>query len=123
MDKNVRICLLFSFYRNMLTKRQIDCVDLYYNEDLSLAEISELLGITRQGVRDNIKRAENTMNDTEERLGLVSKFLGISEKLAKIDDIIREIEKSPNVRYLSDDIKHKINDILMIIGPINDDEQ
>ena len=123
MDKNVRICLLFSFYRNMLTKRQIDCVDLYYNEDLSLAEISELLGITRQGVRDNIKRAENTMNDTEERLCLVSKFLGISEKLAKIDDIIREIEKSPNVRYLSDDIKHKINDILMIIGSINDDEQ
>ena len=123
MDKNVRICLLFSFYRNMLTKRQIDCVDLYYNEDLSLAEISELLGITRQGVRDNIKRAENTMNDTEERLGLVSKFLGISEKLAKIDDIIREIEKSPNVRYLSDDIKHKINDIIMIIGSINDDEQ
>lgn len=123
MDKNVRICLLFSFYRNMLTKRQVDCVDLYYNEDLSLAEISELLGITRQGVRDNIKRAENTMNDTEERLGLVSKFLGISEKLAKIDDIIREIEKSPNVRYLSDDIKHKINDILMIIGSINDDEQ
>lgn len=122
MDKNVRICLLFSFYRNMLTKRQIDCVDLYYNEDLSLAEISELLGITRQGVRDNIKRAEHTMNDTEERLGLVSKFLGISEKLAKIDDIIREIEKSPNVRYLSDDIKHKINDILMIIGSINDDE-
>ena len=123
MDKNVRICLLFSFYRNMLTKRQIDCVDLYYNEDLSLAEISELLGITRQGVRDNIKRAEHTMNDTEERLGLVSKFLGISEKLAKIDDIIREREKSPNVRYLSDDIKHKINDILMIIGSINDDEQ
>ncbi len=123
MDKNVRICLLFSFYRNMLTKRQIDCVDLYYNEDLSLAEISELLGITRQGVRDNIKRAEHTMNDTEERLGLVSKFLGISEKLAKIDDIIREIEKSPNMRYLSDDIKHKINDILMIIGSINDDEQ
>lgn len=123
MDKNVRICLLFSFYRNMLTKRQIDCVDLYYNEDLSLAEISELLGITRQGVRDNIKRAEHTMNDTEERLGLVSKFLGISEKLAKIDDIIKEIEKSPNVRYLSDDIKHKINDILMIIGSINDDEQ
>ena len=123
MDKNVRICLLFSFYRNMLTKRQIDCVDLYYNEDLSLAEISELLGITRQGVRDNIKRAEHTMNDTEERLGLVSKFLGISEKLARIDDIIREIEKSPNVRYLSDDIKHKINDILMIIGSINDDEQ
>lgn len=122
MDKNVQIGLLFSFYRNMLTDRQSECIDLYYNEDLSLAEISEHLGITRQGVRDNIKRAEHTMYDTEERLGLVSKFLGIKEKLEKIDDIIRDIEKSPNIRMLSDDIKHKINNILMIISDINSEE-
>ena len=63
VDKKVKIGLLFSFYRNMLTDRQIECIDLYYNEDLSLAEISEHLGITRQGVRDNIKRAEHTMYD------------------------------------------------------------
>lgn len=122
MDKNVQIGLLFSFYRNMLTDRQTECIDLYYNEDLSLAEISEHLGITRQGVRDNIKRAEHTMYDTEERLGLVSKFLGIKEKLEKIDDSIRDIEKSPNIRMLSDDIKHKINNILMIISDINSEE-
>ena len=122
MDKNVQIGLLFSFYRNMLTDRQTECIDLYYNEDLSLAEISEHLGITRQGVRDNIKRAEHTMYDTEEKLGLVSKFLGIKEKLEKIDDIIRDIEKSPNIRMLSDDIKHKINNILMIISDINSEE-
>ncbi len=122
MDKNVQIGLLFSFYRNMLTDRQTECIDLYYNEDLSLAEISEHLGITRQGVRDNIKRAEHTMYDTEERLGLVSKFLGIKEKLEKIDDIIRDIEKSPNIRMLSDDIKYKINNILMIISDINSEE-
>ena len=122
MDKNVQIGLLFSFYRNMLTDRQTECIDVYYNEDLSLAEISEHLGITRQGVRDNIKRAEHTMYDTEERLGLVSKFLGIKEKLEKIDDIIRDIEKSPNIRMLSDDIKHKINNILMIISDINSEE-
>ena len=122
MDKNVQIGLLFSFYRNMLTDRQTECIDLYYNEDLSLAEISEHLGITRQGVRDNIKRAEHTMYDTEERLGIVSKFLGIKEKLEKIDDIIRDIEKSPNIRMLSDDIKHKINNILMIISDINSEE-
>lgn len=121
MEKNVQISLLFAFYRNMLTERQIECVDLYYNEDLSLSEISEHLGITRQGVRDNIMRAEHTMYDTEQRLGLVAKFLGIKEKLEKIDDIIREIEKSPNVRYLSDDIKHKINDILTIIAGINEE--
>lgn len=121
MEKNVQISLLFAFYRNMLTERQIECVDLYYNEDLSLSEISEHLGITRQGVRDNIMRAEHTMYDTEQRLGLVAKFLGIKEKLEKIDDIIREIEKSPNIRFLSDDIKHKINDILTIIAGINEE--
>lgn len=121
MEKNVQISLLFAFYRNMLTERQIECVDLHYNEDLSLSEISEHLGITRQGVRDNIMRAEHTMYDTEQRLGLVAKFLGIKQKLEKIDDIIREIEKSPNIRYLSDDIKHKINDILTIIAGINEE--
>ena len=121
MEKNVQISLLFAFYRNMLTERQIECVDLHYNEDLSLSEISEHLGITRQGVRDNIMRAEHTMYDTEERLGLVARFLGIKQRLEKIDDIIRDIEKSPNIRYLSDDIKHKINDILMIIGDINEE--
>lgn len=122
MDKNVQIGLLFSFYRNMLTERQIECIELYYNEDLSLSEISEHLGITRQGVRDNIKRAECTMFDIEERLGLASRFLRIQEKLGEIDGIIRDIEHSPNVKYLSDDIKHKINDILTIVMDINDSE-
>lgn len=121
MEKNVQVSLLFAFYRNMLTERQIECVDLYYNEDLSLSEISEHLDITRQGVRDNIMRAEKSMRDMENRLGLVKKFLGIKQRLEKIDDIIREIEKSPNVRFLSDDIKHKINDILITIGEINEE--
>lgn len=119
MEKNVKVALLFDFYRNMLTSRQAESIDLYYNEDLSLAEISEHMGITRQGVRDNIKRAENTLFDTEDRLGLASRFLKIKSDLLKIDDIIRDIEASPNVKSLSDDIKHKINDILIIIHDIN----
>ena len=116
MEKNVKVALLFDFYRNMLTSRQAESIDLYYNEDLSLAEISEHMGITRQGVRDNIKRAENTLFDTEDR------FLKIKSDLLKIDDIIRDIEASPNVKSLSDDIKHKINDILIIIHDINNIE-
>ena len=122
MEKNVKVALLFDFYRNMLTARQAESIDLYYNEDLSLAEISEHMGITRQGVRDNIKRAENTLFDTEDRLGLASRFLKIKSDLLKIDDIIRDIEASPNVKSLSDDIKHKINDILIIIHDINNIE-
>ena len=65
--------MLFDFYRNILTEKQIEVVDLYYNEDLSLAEISEHLNITRQGVRDNIKRAENILIDMEDKLHLVEK--------------------------------------------------
>lgn len=51
LEKNVQISLLFSIYRNMLTERQAESIDLYYNEDLSLGEIGEHMGITRQGVR------------------------------------------------------------------------
>ncbi|MBQ2614393.1 MAG: HTH domain-containing protein [Clostridia bacterium] len=121
MERNVEIGLLFSIYRNMLTERQAESVDLYYNEDLSLSEISEHMGITRQGVRDNIKRAESTLFDVEKRLGLAKRFLDIKEDLRRIDDIIREIEQSPNIMYLSDDIKRKINQILHIIGEMNED--
>lgn len=121
MEHNVEIGLLFSIYRNMLTDRQAESIDFYYNEDLSLSEISEHMGITRQGVRDNIKRAEATLFDVEKRLGLASRFLRIKGDLAMIDDIIREIEKSPNIMYLSDDIKRKINQILTIIGAINEE--
>lgn len=120
MDKTVEIGLLFSFYRNMITERQAECIELYYNEDLSLSEISEHLGITRQGVRDNIKRGEHVLFDVESKLGLAKRFLVIQEKLSHIDDIIREIEQSPNIIYLSDDIKRKINEILLIMGEMNE---
>lgn len=120
-DKKVEVGLLFSFYRNMLTERQEECIELYYNEDLSLAEISEHLGITRQGVRDNIKRGEHILFDVEEKLGLAKRFLLIKEKLNHIDDVIKDIEQSPNIMYLSDDIKRKINEILIIIGEMNEE--
>ncbi len=119
MEKNVKISLLFDFYRNLLTERQAESIDLYYNEDLSLSEIGEHMDITRQGVRDNIKRAENTLLEAEERLGLAARFLSIKTDLERIDDIIREIEASPENKDLSDGMKHKINDILMIIQEIN----
>ncbi len=120
MEKNVQIGLLFSIYRNMLTNRQAESIDLYYNEDLSLSEIGEHMGITRQGVRDNIKRGEYILFDAEEKLGLAQRFLGIKEKLEHIDVVIREIEQSENIRYLPNDIKRKINEILLMIGEMNE---
>lgn len=123
MEKNVEISLLFSFYGKMLTERQADTIDLYYNEDLSLSEVGTELGISRQGVRDNLKRAEAILYDTEERLGLAKRFLGIKSKLYEIDHIIAEIEESPDAKSLSVGIKRQINNILTIIEKISDDEK
>ena len=74
MAKNMEITLLCDFYGDMLTEKQRDMIDLYYGNDLSLAEIAENEGITRQGVRDSINRAENQLPEMEERLGLVRRF-------------------------------------------------
>jgi len=93
MSKDLKVTLLFDFYRNMLTDKQIDVIDLYYNEDLSLAEISEHLGITRQGVRDNIKRAEAIMIETEQNLGLVNRYVSIKNIAMQIGKEVSEIEK------------------------------
>ena len=74
-----RMALLFDFYGDVLTERQKEFYDLYYNEDLSLSEIAENNGITRQGVRDSIKRGEATLIEMEERLGLARKFRQMEE--------------------------------------------
>ncbi len=119
MEKNVEITLLYDIYGNMLTEKQAEAIELYYNDDLSLAEIADIAGISRQGVRDNIKRAENVLYDVEEKLGIANRFLKIKKKLSEIDNIIIDIEKSPDIKFLSDDIKRKINNILGIISEIN----
>lgn len=78
MSKDLNVALLLDFYGEMLTDKQRDVIELYYDEDLSLSEIAETSKITRQGVRDSIKRGEQTLYDLEEKLGLVKKFLEIS---------------------------------------------
>lgn len=77
MAKDLRITFLLDFYGDMLTEKQREVVECYYNEDLSLAEIAEEKGITRQGVRDGIKRAEQQLLEMEERLGLAKRFRSV----------------------------------------------
>ena len=79
------------FYGEMLTEKQKEVVELYYNEDLSLAEIAQIAQITRQGVRDSIKRGEATLIEMEERLGLAKKFRQKEEDLGNIIACAREI--------------------------------
>ena len=88
--KPLEMSLLFDFYGETLTEKQRELFDLYYNEDLSLAEIAEHAGITRQGVRDSIKRAEHALREMEEKLGLVARYGG-TERCA--EELMREVER------------------------------
>lgn len=76
--------MLFDFYGELLTDKQKELFDLYYNEDLSLSEIAEHAEITRQGVRDAIVRAETILRETEDQLKLVKKYAGQENKLQQV---------------------------------------
>ena len=93
MAKNLEISFLLDFYGDMLTEKQRDVVELYYNEDLSLAEIAAHSGITRQGVRDSLKRAESQLLEYEDRLHLAARFRRIEEVLSSIVREAQQIEE------------------------------
>ena len=73
-EKNLEIGYLLDFYGDILPERRRDILDLYYNDDLSLSEIAEQMGITRQAVRDSIKKTETELLFYEEKLGLRRKL-------------------------------------------------
>lgn len=83
--------MLLDFYGELLTDKQRECCDLHYNEDLSLSEIAAELGISRQGVWDNIRRAESAMLEIEEKTGLIRRFEGTRQTLKKIRAQAEEI--------------------------------
>ena len=93
MSKDLTIAMLHDFYGELLTEKQSRAIDLYYNQDLSLAEIAEPLGVTRQGVRDAIKRGEKQLLEYEEKLGLITRFLNVGEKLDEVLKGLKQMRK------------------------------
>ena len=75
MDDTFLRTMLFDFYGDLLTDRQKEYYDLHYNSDLSLFEIAEMHGVSRQSVWDIIRRAEQTLRETEEKTGLVARAM------------------------------------------------
>ena len=74
MDDILQLTLLYDFYGELLTEKQKQVYELHYQNDLSLTEIGEELSISRQAVRDQLKRTEKILQDYEEKLQLVSRF-------------------------------------------------
>lgn len=110
MEKDLRISLLYDFYGKLLKPSGRLATDLYYNEDLSLAEIADRTGITRQGVRDSIKRSENQLFEFEEKLGLFERFIQVESGLDEISNLAESIYNSTqndNIKELANEIKLK----------------
>ena len=80
--------MLLDFYGELLTEKQRECCDLHYNEDLSLSEIAEQAGVSRQGVWDNIRRAEAAMQEMEEKTGLLRRFNQTQKGLEAVRELL-----------------------------------
>ena len=106
-EKNMSIGFLLDFYGEILNERKKNILDMYYNEDLSLAEISDVVGISRQGVRDAIKKAENELLFYEEKLGLAQRF----NELRQSADKISEMSKKAT---LPEDLKKEIQHLAAV---------
>jgi len=110
-EKDYKISYLLDFYGNILTDKQKDAIDLYYNEDLSLAEIAEHQDISRQGVRDAIKRGEETLKEMEEKLGFAAKIDEYRNSLEIILNCANTVKNSRgNMNYYKI-IEENINNI------------
>lgn len=98
MEKNVLERLLFDFYGELLTNKQKVIMDYYYNDDYNLAEIGDVVHVTRQGVYDVVKRSKAQMEAYENKLKLVERFL---KSQTLIDGVINELEsllETPDVK-------------------------
>lgn len=111
MAKNLDITMLLDIYGDMLTEKQRSFLDYYYNDDLSLSEIAENEGITRQGVRDAIKRAEGILLDMEEKLGHCRRFNDLKERADEINSLAEKINEINRSTVLSREINDSVTRI------------
>lgn len=116
MAKNLDVAVLLDFYGPMLTDKQRDAIDLYYNQDLSLSEIAEHENITRQGVRDSIKRGEVFLYDLEDKLKIFDNYIENLKTLQSIQYVLERIEKENNTYHYSGSIGENVEQIKNIIN-------
>ena len=103
-EKNLEVAYLLDYYGGMLTEKQREVVDLYYNEDLSLAEISEHAGITRQGVHDSLSRAETALGEFERVTGCIARDRRTAKALEAIADACERLQSIPEAREAAQNI-------------------
>lgn len=112
-DKTLEMTMLFDFFGDLLTEKQREYFDLYYNDDLSLSEIAESVGISRQGVRDNIVRAENALREIENKTGVVKRFQEMQQSISEIENELAFLSSmlSGDAKTSADEIIRKLQNL------------
>lgn len=106
MEKKVEVSILCQIYGKLLTEKQFEFIDDYYNNDLSLSEIAENNNITRQAVRDVIKKGENKLFEFEEKLGIMKKNMKQEEKIANILSELTKIQTKFTDEQIAEILEH-----------------
>ena len=112
MEKNVKISILCQLYGKLLSEKQLEFIDDYYNNDLSLSEISENHGITRQAVRDMLKKGEKKLFEYEEKLLFMKRMLNQEKKIEEILLELTKIQKDytdNEVASILENVKKELN--------------
>ena len=111
MEKNLIYTEMLDIYKGLLTDKQAEAMEYYYDRDYSLGEISEIMDISRQGVRDFIKRGEAVMDEMEEKLNLIGIFRQIAEieeYAIQIKAVNKQLSESKEISRLADEILGRI---------------
>ncbi len=120
-EKSVELAVLYDFYGALLTDKQRAIFAMYYDEDLSLSEIAENEGISRQGVRDALLRAAATLEQTEEKLGLYRRYGSLGEKLEALETTVGEIRTVNREKFLSAEIDDLVRRLLGAIRDLREE--
>lgn len=114
-QKNMNISFLLDFYGDVLGEKQRAVLELYYNEDLSLAEIAESENMTRQGVRHIVKKAEQELIFLENKLGLANHFVKIRSVsdgiIASLSDACAMLERGEDKEKLEALLRRQIDEV------------
>ena len=109
----LEMSLLFDFYGGMLTEKQQECFDMRYNQDLSLGEIGQALGVSRQAVCDNLARTEALLRKMEDNIGCVRRSLRTRKAVQQIQEAARQLPEDPTTSHL-------IRQILAAVGELEE---
>ena len=123
MAKDFEMGYLLDFYGEVLTPKQREMLNQYYNDDLSLSEIGENFGITRQGARDAIKHGETTLKELEAKVGFAGRYRRVQEKLEELEQLVIDARveyTGPYARLTTTEYAATLNKMLRLIRSIDE---